>query len=118
MNVTLLITLRGPSHFMQAHVQHKRMSDTDNPRLIAEVDADSDDPTLSIKVESNGTTFESIESDLGLLLSNNKFVETFERPVLSLLVLFQQEYAEAQETTQPTDLGDPELEDLPEPESA
>lgn len=83
------------------------MPESDTHRLVAEV---TDGETLSITVESNGTTYEDTEVDIGLLIQNQKFVSSFERPILSLLTLSQRTQASEGSTGE---FEEDELEDLP-----
>lgn len=80
-------------------------------RLIAEVE----DGKLSITVESGGQEYENIESAIDILLRNQQFVGSFERPILTLLTLYNREQEERVESQAGDDgeFSNTEIEDLP-----
>lgn len=76
------------------------------PELQATVNTESN--TVTITVAENGVEYERIESDVEILTQNQQFVTAFERPILTLLTLY-----ERRRQQNVGDVPDADLEDLP-----
>jgi hypothetical protein len=64
------------------------------PRLDATVE--NGDLSIVVK-DSDGEIRDSITTDAAILTQNQQFVTSFERPILTLLTLYQREQAEVAE---------------------
>lgn len=85
----------------------------ENPTLTAEITT-GETPELHVTVANGDGTIEESTADLALLIQNNQYVSSFERPVLSLLSLYEREVAAEQVGEQPTEeIGNGEIQDLP-----
>lgn len=78
------------------------------PTLEAHVDPDTE--SLTISVSDDGKKYEHIEVDADILIQNQQFVTSFERPILTLLTLYQREQ---QPDTDVEDIAEEDLADLP-----
>jgi hypothetical protein len=76
------------------------------PELTATVDTESE--TVEITVTDGNQEVERIESDVDILTQNQQFVTAFERPILTLLTLYERERQQNVEG-----VADADLEDLP-----
>jgi len=79
------------------------MSNTDSPTLTATINDVDDNPTVEITVAQDGREIETVTSDVDILLQNNQFVKSFERPVLTLLTLVLRERDDMMEETDTQD---------------
>ena len=78
-----------------------------------EVEANPDSKTLDITVtDSDGVEREHIETDAEILIQNQQFVSAHERPILTLLTLYQRE-REQSTGADLEDIADTDIEDLP-----
>lgn len=70
-----------------------------------------DDELAIVVRDSDGTERERIEAEASMLRQNQQFVSSFERPILTLLTLYDRE-RESRET-ELEEIADAEIQDLP-----
>lgn len=73
----------------------------DAPTLTAWIDTDGDDDQLHVAVEENGTTYETIETHIGMLAANKQYLDAFENPALTLLTLYNRAVTDANTDAEP-----------------
>jgi len=88
------------------------MSDT---KLVAEI---TDTGKLVQRVEVQGEIIQEKETDVAALLAGQQFVSSFQEPALTLLTMVRNGNGENRPTdghgdSEPTELGDPEIEGTP-----
>lgn len=76
------------------------------------LEATVEDDELAIVVrDSDGTERERIEAEASMLRQNQQFVSSFERPILTLLTLYDREQQQAEADVE--DIAGAEIPDLP-----
>jgi len=76
------------------------------------LDAEVSDDQLTIVVkDSGGNERERIEGEASMLRQNQQFVSSFERPILTLLTLYDREQQQAE--TDIDELAEADIPDLP-----
>jgi len=78
------------------------------PTLEAEV---SDDDLTIVVRDSDGNERERIEGEASMLRQNQQFVSSFERPVLTLLTLYDRERESQEDKLE--EIADADIPDLP-----
>lgn len=64
------------------------MTHEDQPRLEAWVDTDGENDHLHVVVAEDGTEYERVDTNIEVLLQNERFVDSISRASLTLLSLY------------------------------
>lgn len=79
-----------------------------SPKLKAEL---QDDELTLVVTDDNGEERERIEAEASTLRQNQQFVSSFERPIITLLTLYDREQQSVE--TDIEDIADADIPDLP-----
>jgi hypothetical protein len=73
------------------------MSQADAPRLEAWIDTDGEGDELHVRVQADGRTYESTDTDLATLLQTEQFLDSMTRSALVLLTLWERAVANGED---------------------